>query len=238
MTPIRSKWSGLGRVPHHDPRSDAYPLSVSRVDRVRGAIARALRISQPRSWRQYDRYDQGATPHCTAFGSATFLAADPIHQTMPFLRRMGADGCQFIHAWFNDIQAEDRRQGRIYDDGATVVAAMEVGKARGYWDRYEWATALGAMRTFVHDTAPLCVGFNWYESQWDRDAHGIARITKTSPIAGGHFFVLNGYDPKRALYRSPSTWGDGDYWLPEEDVERLLGEDGEAVFPHELRIPV
>ncbi len=223
---------GLGRVPHYDPKSEAYPLSVSRVARVRGAIARALRISQPRAWRQWMTFDQGNTPECTAFGSATFLAADPIHQSLPWLRSLD------VHAWYRENQVEDRAHGRNFSEGATTIAAMEVGKRRGYWDRYEWAQSFEDARTWVHDTAPLIFGTNWYESQWIRDAEGICRITNTSRLAGGHLYCVNGYDPKRDLYRNPETWDDGYYLIPGDDMRRLWEEEGEAVFPHELKVAV
>jgi hypothetical protein len=223
---------GLGRVPHRDPRSEAYPLSVSTFAKARLEVARSLGLSKPRHWRQWKTFDQGQTPECTAFGSATFLAAAPIHPAARFFTTLD------IHAWYAENQAEDRAHGRHFSEGATTLAAMEVGKRRGYWDRYEWAQSFEDLRTFVHNTAPIIVGLGWYDSMWDRDAEGIARITKTARLVGGHLFTINGYDPKRDLYRYPSTWGDGNYLLPGDVMRRLWDEDGEGVFPHELKVPV
>lgn len=219
---------GLGRHPHHDPKSDNYPLDVSNFKRARLAVARALGLSRPRSWRQYLYFNQGIDPACTAYGSATFLAAATVHPLAAFWK--GLD----IMKWYHDNQAEDRAHGRRYSEGASVTAAMEVGKRRGYWSKYEWAQSFGDMVTWIHGTAPMIVGTNWYDSQWDRDAEGICRITKTARLAGGHLYTLGADDPKRALVTYRSTWGDGDYRIPYEDMERLIAEDGEAVFPTEV----
>lgn len=223
---------GLGRVPHYDPKNENYPLEVSRVRAAIFSVTRALALSRTRSWRQWLTFDQGATPECTAFGSATFLAADPIHQQLDWLRRLD------VHAWYRDNVAEDRANGRIFTEGgATTLAAMEVGKRRGYWSEYRWAQTFEDMRTWIHNTAPLIAGTYWYPSMWERDAEGIVSVPRPgeSPV-GGHLYCVNGYNPKRDMFRSNSTWGDGVYLIPGDLMRRLFEEEGEAVFPTELKV--
>jgi hypothetical protein len=231
---------GLGRHPHWDPKNEKYKLHVPILRRLGFAIARTLGIPQPRSWRQWKYWDQGNSPECTAFGSATFLAADPTHEAVSWLRVLD------VHRWYLDNVAEDKAHGRVFSEGgATTLAAMEVGKRRGYWDRYEWALSFDAVIAHLHNEAPIIAGTNWHRSMFDRDAEGIVRLKPGSPIDGGHLYTLGAEDPRyripgedarRGLATIRQTWGDGDYKIPLEDLERLYREDGEFAFPHKLKV--
>jgi hypothetical protein len=82
------------------------------------------------------------------------------------------------------------------------------------------------------------VGFNWYAKMFDVPASGVLSVS--GAIAGGHAFVLNGISVTRGLIRLKNSWGRGwgragRAWLRIEDVERLLGEDGEACLATEVR---
>lgn len=223
---------GLGRVHHYDVRNENFLLTPSRgIRSVASAVARTLGIQRARNWHQWLHFFQRNTPRCTAYGSATWLAADPLHATVDWLRHLDVDG------WYADNVAEDRAHGRSFLDGATTLAAMEVGKRRGYWDKYEWSYNLDVIRNTVHDQQPVIFGTDWFQSMWTRNADGVVKMPgATEKPAGGHLYCINGYDPKRGLYRNPETWNDGDYWLPEELVKRLIGDGGECVLPHKLKI--
>lgn len=231
MTIYRKPAGGLGRVPHFDPRNENYLIKPPRVRSLVSAVARTLGLSRVRHWRQWMRFFQSNTPRCSAYGSATWLGADPLHATVDWLQRLNVD------SWYAENVAEDRAHGRVFSEGATTLAAMEVGKRRGYWDLYEWSYDADVIRNTVHDKQPVILGVNWYGSMWERDAEGIVKLPRPGEQpAGGHLLCLNGYEPKRALYRNPETWGDGDYLLPEELVRRLIGEDGECVLPHKIKV--
>lgn len=222
-----------GRVQFFDPNNLNYLIKDEPPARAVGflrQIARAMGIRDTRRWRQWMYFPQGDTPRCTAFGTATFLAADPVRPTQTWLRLLD------VGQLYKDIQSQDRKEGRVYAEGATTLAAMKVGQARGWWPEYRWSYSIDQLCATVHDSRPVIVGTNYYESQFYRDQEGIARIRPGSPLAGGHYYVLNGYDPRRGLLRSPQTWDDGDYWYPVEDLRRLVeGEDGEGVLPMEVR---
>jgi hypothetical protein len=222
---------GLGRIPHWDPQNEQYELKTPIGARARSVTARTLGLARPRSWKQWLYFDQGEEPACTAYSMATLLSADPVHQANTWMRHLD------IMQWYRDNVAFDVARGRVYPGGgATTLATVAVAKARGYISRYEWALNFDTIRTWVHTTAPLIMGTNWYSSMFIRDKEGIARITKTARNEGGHDWCLGAYDPKRALYTYRSTWADGDYLIPEEDLARLFREDGEAVFPYEVKV--
>lgn len=223
---------GMGWVPHMDPLNFNFLIKDNPPPKALGifrVIVRALGVRDSRNWRQWWYFNQGVLPACTAFGSGTYLAADPIRPTMDYVRRLD---CVQLYA---DIQAQDRKEGRFYAEGATTLAAMKVGQARGWWTGYQWSYDIDTLLKTVHDSKPVIVGTNYYESQFDRDSEGIARIRPNSPLAGGHFYVIRGYNPRRGLLTSSQTWGDGDYKYPVEDMARLLLEDGECVAPMEVK---
>lgn len=228
--PVATK--GLGRIAHFDPTNLSYLVKDNPPARKVGmlrAIARAMGVRDTRSWRQWMYFYQGTMPACTAFGSATYLATDPVRPALDYLRNLDCV------ALYRAIQTQDRSEGRYYSGGATTLAAMKVGQARGWWRGYQWVYDMDTLLRTLHDSKPVIMGTNYYESQFDRDAEGIARITPATRLAGGHFYVLRGYNPRKGLVTSPQTWNDGDYKYPVDDIARLLGEDGECVVPDEIR---
>lgn len=221
---------GLGRIEHYDDRNwrlnEVLPLLPKRVNFIR-KVARGLGIKDKRSWRQWMFYYQGNTPACTGFGSATKVAAAPLRPNMDVLRALNPA------QWYADNQAEDRKNGRNFSEGATTLAAMEVGKRYGHWSEYRWTYNIDDVLAVLHDTDSVIMGTNWYTSQWDKDSEGIVRIKPGSPLAGGHLFTLDGYDPRRGLVRHATTWNEGFYLHPVEDIDRMLREDGECVVTFE-----
>jgi hypothetical protein len=221
-----------GLRPHHDIRNERYLIADALPERVYhplGSTEPLIYRPQTVHHRQYAHFDQGATPECTGYGSVTLLAsADPFNHPP-------ISG----HDWYLRNVAFDKAAGRDFgsDGGATVTAAMEVGRALGFYSAYRWAYTIRTMQQAIV-RAPLIVGFNWYDKMWDRNSDNVVRepAPDDEPV-GGHLFVLNAYDARHDLWRYPSTWGDGDYWLPGDLVYRLLREDGECAQPDEIKLP-
>ena len=221
---------GTGRVPHYDPRNENYRVAdalarglLPRDVNIIRKIARAMGLRETRSWRQWMFFNQGAYPACTGYGSATLVAADPVRPKLDKLRALNP------MQWYLDNQALDRSEGRNYSEGATTLAAMKVGQKYGYWSTYRWAYTMAEILPVIHDSTPVVVGTNWYESMWDRDSEGIARIKPGSTNAGGHLWCINGYNPRRGLVRYASTWDDGYYFIPVDDLRQLIeDEEGEC----------
>lgn len=220
-----------GLRPFHDIRNERYLLSdvVTPMRTARGDAAPITIDVRTIRHRQYAYFDQGNSPECTGYGSVTLLAA-----AHPF-NRPPLSG----HEWYVRNVAFDKAHGRDYgaDGGATVTAAMEVGRALGFYSAYRWAYTIRTMQLAIQH-GPLIVGTAWYDSMWNRDAEGIVETPADDAEAvGGHLYTLNAFDAHRDLWRYPSTWGDGDYWLPGELVHRLLREDGECAQPDEVKLP-
>ena len=106
---------------------------------------------------------------------------------------------------------------------------------------YVWAFSLQPAVEWVLTQGPVVLGTNWYSSLSQPDGQGIARITATARVIGGHAYLLRGVDTRKALARCSNSWGDGwgksgDFFLPFRDLERLIHEDGEACSAVEKRL--
>lgn len=187
-------------------------------------------VPTTKAWRPWWRGYQEDWPACTAVGSLINLACEPMRHT----------GYNPMIDWkvlYRLNQEEDRRHGRWFSEGATTVAALTVLKTLGLITGYWWGYTIRTCQEVIK-LKPFIVGTNWYDSMWDRDAQGVAKITATARNVGGHLYTINKYDHRRDLWRSPSSWGDGDYYFSSETLLRLLREDGEMTMVDEVANPV
>lgn len=214
-----------GLVVHHDIRNERYLLK----DKLPKAAARGAATFTPKTkkHRQYRYYDQGQTPECTGFGSATLCASAHPFNAPPI----------DAHEWYVRNVAFDRAAGRWYSEGATVTAALEVGRQLGIFTEYRWAYEIRTMQEAIL-TAPLIAGTWWYNAMFDRNVDGVVNtpLPDDQPV-GGHLFTINAYDAKRDLWRVPNSWGDGDYLIPGDLMHRLVREEGEIAQITEIKLP-
>lgn len=216
---------GLGLIEHHDARNALYPLPRAAATKS-GAIA-----FKPKAvhHRQYRYWNQNGYPRCTAYGTVTTLSAAHPYNIPP------------IHpdALYEKIQEFDRSQGRDFgvDGGATVTAALETARALGWISEYRWAYDLPTMQAAILK-APLIVGTDWYAEMWNRDNKGnvVFDPDEDGEWVGGHLYTLNGYEPGRG-WRYPSTWDDGDYWISDPLMLRLIRQSGECAQFTEVKLP-
>ena len=209
---------------HHDIRNENY-LLVDKLPKMKAKGAAEF-VPKTKAHRQYARFDHGPNPSCTGYGSVTLLATANPYNKPPIT---GAE-------WYARNQAFDRANGRYYSEGATVTAAMEVGRALGFYSAYRWAYTIRTMQQAIL-TGPLIAGTYWYDSMFERDAEGIVKVPNAGAYTeSGHLYVINKYDARRDLWRVPNTWGDGDYFIPGDLMLRLLREEGEVAQPDEIRL--
>ncbi len=211
--PESEKYSISGRLKVGAPRKATEPTPPLKLKRVRY-----------RNW--WKKNDQGPTPRCTAFGTLTNLACTPV--THP-----GHNPLTDPQKFYEEIQANDRAEGLFFSEGATADSAMKAARDRGYiaswWHGY---TIEDAHRAIMEH--PLIAATLWYPSMFTRDKEGIIRIGVNERTEDGHLYALNEYNPSRGLWRIPQTWGDGDYYMSDETLFRLIREAGEIIMVDEL----
>jgi len=189
--------------------------------------------------------DQLKEGSCTGHGSAHELAQGPVQ--VPGMTN--AAGLELYRA----NQAEDRREGRVYDSGATVRATcqalLRAHRVTGYVWNKGLADTVRALRV-----GPVALGIDWSASQYETTAAGL--VVVGGEWVGGHFIVLggrqvtdDGMPPALQLVRKfgpgswwVNTWGrkygvgvpqlgvtKGCGFVPDDKLDLLLSRQGESV---------
>ncbi len=210
---------GLGRVVSKDRRDQRFLLSAPTVPATR----------THRYW--YDNGwwgDQGATSSCVGHAWAHFVEDSP--RTHP------APGFHIDpYTIYREAQKVDEWTGEGYD-GTSVRAGAKYLQAQGVIGEYLWAFDVDTVIRNILEVGPLVVGTNWYEGMFYPKRDFI--IHPTGRVAGGHAYVLNGYNKATKLFRCKNSWGrgwgsKGHAYMHRSTFARLLAEDGEACIATE-----
>ena len=214
----------LGRLVEHDERSRAY-----RVQRYPGVLKSV-------EWkRNAPVADQGELGSCTCEALVSTLAADPMyrpfhkryprvsldHSTAERLYRSATRLDEFAGAWPPD------------DTGSSGLAACKAARRAGYISSYRWCFGIEDVLSALM-TGPVMIGVNWYDDMFSPDNDG--RLMVGGRVAGGHEVCLTGLDFDNYRVWLTNSWGPswgvgGRAWLAWTALERLLGEQGDAVVP-------
>jgi len=177
-------------------------------------------------WKTDWQGDQGQTPKCTGYGPIIALDATPIRHDNTKLPDP--------NVLYEMNREYDKSRGWIFDEGATVISAMESLKKLGFIKAYFAGYTMDELfRALAR--GPVVAGTMVTNSMFDRDAKGVARIDLTSGWAGGHCYTLSGYDPHTNLLKNPESWGDGDYYFDADEWYQLLRRDGEFWVMQEVK---
>lgn len=242
---------GLGLVPHFDPRnlnyliSDVVPVSQSErkaailASRSPGAesgnavadVGRGPATSKYH-WDSAWWGDQGDTSMCTAFALTHAMADGPV-------THRGQNPLADPRATYAEIQSIDKAEGRDYgpDGGATSLAMAKCAMRRGWIGEYRWGYSLADFLAGIK-VGPVLLGVNWYSGMdWPDKKRGVIRANGF--VRGGHEIVANGVDLDDGLVRLKNSWGrqygrGGHAYLPFEDLERLIAEDGDVLLFREM----
>lgn len=214
---------GLGRIFMPDERDKNFPLKIL-----------LPRKEITRTYRYYSEgvnLDQGSTPMCVGFSCFQFLLSSPIKHNV---LHIDLTPQQIYH----EAQQVDEWTGESYD-GTSVRAGMKVLQAHGYISSYFWASTVQETMDFLLSQGTIVFGINWYNDMFTPTDEGIIKINN-SALAGGHAIVATGVNTKRGLVRLRNSWGrawgkKGDCYIPGEDLERLIKEDGEAATALEVK---
>lgn len=222
---------GLGRVFHPDDRDLKHPM-LRRLAASEAAVPDVF--ARTPTWVG----DQGPTSMCVGFAWAGFMRAQPLSVTT-----QPASQPETI---YHEAQKIDPWEGENYD-GTSVRAGGSYLKNIHDFDEYVWSFDLDHIKRWIFEHACVVVGTNWYMDMFVptlqpfTKAHSEWVIKPGGEFAGGHAWLLYGYDNKRGFFRMVNSWGKG--WgrsgravIRYEDMQRLLDEDGEACSAIKLRL--
>jgi hypothetical protein len=223
---------GLGRLRVEDPRDARFPLRSL-------ADARAAAAPKPRrDWKMFHRpLDQGAESTCVGHGWRHWMVCAPIIQVR-------AKDPPYAVQIYDLATRADEWTGNEGDRdfGTSVRAGAQVLRSMGYIESFHWAFTVDEVIRWLQFGGPLVLGTDWFRSMFETDDEGILRVDERSGLAGGHAYVLNGYDVKRGLFDGINSWGPdwgnkGRFDIPAEGLRLLLERAGEACTAPELRLP-
>ena len=213
---------GLGRLAAPDDRD------------ARFLMAAAIPSATTRSWRYWNQGgwwgDQGSRPWCVEFSWHHWVADGPVTH--------GRGPRWDIGQVYREAQMIDEWPGTDYD-GTSVRAGAKVLQRLGYISEYRWAWDGDTVVRAVLEAGPVVVGTWWTTGLSNPDREGIIRYT--GAVEGGHAYLINGVNTRRGLARVKNSWGrrwgrKGTAWLPLEDLDRLIRDEGEACLAVERRL--
>ena len=211
----------FGRLPAPDPRDREYRMST------------ILPPRPERRWRYYWSSwfgNQGEESSCVGFAWTHFLQAAPVHQT-------GIDWEPYASFIYRQAQFIDEWPGENYD-GTSVRAGAKYLQSEGFITEYRWAWNATDIVRAVLDVGPVVVGTAWYDSMMYPEGGHFPEIGGS--VVGGHAYLIDGANLDRQVVRCKNSWGrdwsmNGRFWLTFNQLEFLMGRDGEAALAMEVR---
>lgn len=208
---------GLGRLVAHDPRDGKYTMSL--------ALPSKKFFNLPRFWRYWKSgtiLDQGETPQCVGYSWRQWLSSAPI------MTKSGPSALSI----YSEAQRLDEWPGEDYD-GTSVRGGAKALDTRGHIKTYLWASTPDELESWVLNNGPVIVGTNWYNDMfYPNEKTGM--VNPTGFLAGGHAYVIIGYNKLLKRYRCVNSWGqnwgqNGRFSISKAHMELLIfGEEGEA----------
>lgn len=199
-------------------------------------------------WDLYAFLDQGMEGACVGFGFGHELLASPVPVA-------GVDNKYAREIIYWTTQRNDYWPGGAYPgadpfyEGTSVLSGAKTLQDLGFYTAYDWGITTRDVVLGIGYTGPAVLGLNWYEDMFDTDAGGWIRPTGAQ--AGGHCILAVGVvivwkptttrtwadvdlDQSHLILHNSwgPTWGvNGRAKLSLRDFDRLLNEQGDAVFP-------
>ena len=217
MTPM------LGRIPSPDDPRDWPIRSLLNI----AAIAPVLPAKHADSIlgkRLRDRFDQGMTNSCV--GQSTGLVKR-VQERRDLYRDMKIDA---VAIW-EEAKLNDGIGSPGQNRGTYIRAALDallIGAPtldRGWQQRLRLASyyrieTLDEAKAAIFATGPIIVGATWFDSWFEPEEDG--RLPDPDNEAGGHAFVLYGWDDEKGALVAANSWGTG--W----------GHHGDFLVPYEF----
>jgi len=179
-------------------------------------------------WQVGPILDQGDTPMCVGYASEQFLQSEPL------LTMDGPSPKQIYDA----AQKLDEWPGEGYD-GTSVRGAAKALTEMGRLQSYVWgADALDA-RDWLILKGPVIMGTDWLTNMFDPAQDGTLRVNGS--LAGGHAYLLVGYDAPNNRFKMVNSWGgswglSGTAWIKYRDLDKLIARHGEACAAVEQKV--
>jgi len=212
----------LDRLVHFDERSRNFPIRELTGDK-------SLRSY---TWRCNEYFDQGREGACVAYALGHELAARPAEVTGindPWLKQTIYWEAQKIDPWEGGAYP-----GAVpFYEGTSVLAGVKTLHKKNLFKEYRWAFGINDLLNGLGHNGPSVLGINWYQGMYNPDEKGF--IKPSGRVMGGHAILARAVNIREEKITLRNSWGSGwglsgDCYISFEDLDRLLREEGEAVF--------
>lgn len=214
----------LGRIPQFDEKSKQFPIKQLLENNNAKLINKV--------WICDEWYDQIAEGSCVAHAIAHELVASPIQQrgiTPQLIKNIYCEA-QKIDPWQGGACPDNNQP---FYEGTSILAGVKIAQKMGFFETYRWAFGIKDLTVGISHFGPAVLGINWYENMSKPNVFGF--IKPTGQLQGGHAILAYGVNFINKTIRLRNSWGkkwgrQGDCWITFDDMEKLLKENGEAVF--------
>lgn len=177
--------------------------------------------------------DQGQEGACVGFGWSAELQVPPVEIPVH---------SQFAHSFYLGARDVDRKAGRFFAEGATVLAGGMYAIRRGWVKEIRWCFGMNDLQDTVTTRGPVVLGIPWKAGMYQTDDDG--RVWVNGETVGGHCILCIGFWPNHPLWGNVyvvlnsygKSWGiNGIGYITEGDMRRLLiDEQGEACIATDI----
>lgn len=231
----------LGRHVHHDSRNRQYAYRVPAR-----AVGSESTAPPAVNWTSsLGVSDQGGVGACTGFTVLDILGYNQYWSALTDAERTylstnpGQAGLLFYHT----ATVLDAIPGQYVPDdtGSDGGSAAKGGVKLGYFSGYRTAFGPAAFDAALA-VGPVMVGTVWYKSMMNANSSGVLDVNVSSGVAGGHEYVVDGYDPATDRYRMRNHWTtgwghNGFAYIPRDRFYELLADQGDVTVPVPLSSP-
>ena len=218
----------LGRNKVHDPASRGFALPRAAVDRS------AWRDKSIRLYEPLPNPNQ-RVGCCTGVAKCSQLNAVGNRVKGRVLNMEDAERC------YSENTKIDPWPGvwPPTDTGSSGLASAKTAQKFGWAGEYRWefGGADGVIQQ-VQEGRVMSVGTWWYWAMFEASGgrfEGLPIVKPTGGQAGGHQYVIRGYDPGTDLALGRCWWGGfRDFWISRNDLDSLLRDGGDAHFQRTL----
>lgn len=204
---IPSTNAQLGRHVEHDTRSLGYDVLSSPLASFKAwCLARSSSPAKGVVWTRYSPIlDQGQLGSCTGNAMTGLLGCAPFSADAKMAAQFNETFAVRLYSAATKIDAFAGAYPPD-DTGSSGLAVAKAAKAMGLITKYSHAFTTNAL-IYALTKAPVIVGVPWYESFFTPDHNGV--ITIGGKVAGGHEFLVRGYEPYSKMFLADNSWGTG-----------------------------
>jgi hypothetical protein len=180
------------------------------------------------TWEDKIQLDQGQTGHCVGFGWAAWGDCAPVED-----QYHNPDGDRIYY----ECKVLDGQPGQ--ENGSAVRSGAKAMQNRGRLGAYVFASTTDEVKQWVANHGSVVIGSDWTQDMFNPDPNGF--VHPTGRVAGGHCYLLLGYDPAQDAFQFDNSWGvawgkGGRFFMTAADFDALVMKDpnGEACAGLEL----